>query len=83
MECTQLVIRQRVDRELLGVGSDRLRQPVGVGPDEDGIAVLSFRGTESTEDWKTNLNAFKNIENGVPVHSGFFDMTLGCWRIQI
>jgi len=60
-----------------------ITDPDGIGPDEDGIAVLSFWGTESTEDWKTNLNAFKNIENGVPVHSGFLDMTLGCWRIQI
>ena len=47
--------------------------PDTIGPDEDGIAVLSFRGTESTEDWKTNLNAFKNIENRVPVHSGFLE----------
>ena len=54
-----------------------ITDPDTIGPDEDGIAGLSFRGTESTENWKTNLNAFKNIENRVPVHNGFLDMTLG------
>ena len=60
-----------------------ITDPDTIGPDEDGIASLSFRGTESTENWKTNLNAFKNNENRVPVHNGFLDMTLGCGRIQI
>ena len=41
------------------------------GPGEEAIAVLSFRGTEGTMDWKTNLNAFKEIVDGVPIHSGF------------
>ena len=41
------------------------------GPGEEGIAVLSFRGTEGTMDWKTNLNAFKEIVDGVPIHTGF------------
>ena len=41
------------------------------GPGQEGIAVLSFRGTESKVDWKTNLNAFKEIVDGVPIHTGF------------
>ena len=43
------------------------------GPGEEGIAVLSFRGTESKVDWKTNLNAFKEIVDGVPIHTGFLE----------
>jgi len=29
-----------------------ITDPDTIGPDEDGIAGLSFRGTESTENWK-------------------------------
>ena len=43
------------------------------GPGEKGIAVLSFRGTEGIMDWKTNLNAYKQIVDGVPVHTGFLE----------
>ena len=39
---------------------------------EEGIAVLSFRGTEGDpRDWKTNLTAYKQMVEGVPIHTGF------------
>ena len=39
---------------------------------EEGISVLSFRGTQQNlRDWKTNLNALKEIVEGVPIHTGF------------
>ena len=41
------------------------------GPGEEGMAVLSFRGTEGIMDWKTNLNAYKEVVDGVPIHTGF------------
>jgi len=43
------------------------------GPGEEGIVVLSFRGTEGLTDWKTNLNAFKEVVDGVPIHTGFLN----------
>ena len=42
-------------------------------PGEEGFTVLSFRGTTDFMDWKTNLNAFKEMVDGVPIHTGFLE----------
>ena len=43
------------------------------GREQTGITVLSFRGTDQkVADWKTNLTAYKQIVDGVPIHSGFW-----------
>ena len=40
----------------------------------EGIAVLSFRGTErDLRDVKTDLRAGKSMINGIPVHPGFWE----------
>ena len=44
-----------------------------------GGAILAYRGTESFQDWKTNIKVGRTVQNFGKVHSGFWDSMNALW----